>query len=325
MADDIIPGGETDLLDPSSNPRMGRGVYAQHPAQTPKYHTGNGVESLATQARMFLEFSDDATFKSFRESLPERAKKLVDVLSPQSKVGGVGYFDFLMSRVSESFQEKVQVSEVLSDGHIAYFFGQKAPMWQVSGRLLNTQQDQWYDAFHILYQDVLRGTQLARHRIPLKIAYDNRVVVGSLVSMNTTLSADSETAVPFNFQILVSRVYIRQPEQLQPTDVADAIDRGLVIGKGGDGTEFSELFGSLADARKHQDIQQITKVKANVRAGNDPAELAKRLDGNNQSAPNMSNSGEQSLESTMSIEDPQTTVDDVVFTGPTQPTPASGI
>lgn len=261
MSDDQILGGHKGLID--DNPRHGRGVYASHPAQTPKYHTGNNTESVRRQARMIIQFPDRETFAKYRQKVPERARPLLEVLSPQSATGGVGYFDFLLQQVNESYQEKFQVSEVLSGGHIAYFFGQQAPMWSLSGALLNTRQDPWYDAFHILYADVIRGTKMAQHRLPLRLRYDNREVIGSLVACNTMLNATDETVVRLQLQFLVQRVYIRQYRDIRPTVFGGSYDSDNDVFDRAERT-YTEVYASVERAREAEALE--TRIREEVEA-----------------------------------------------------------
>ena len=208
-----IPGGNNPArgLNSTETGGVGKGVYARFPAGTPKYNTNNNTASVRSQARMYVELPDRATYHALRDAMPLRARSLLDVLCPQSGISSVGFFDFLVSNVSTSFQEKYQVSEVLSDGHVAFFFGQRASQWQFSGTLLNTRQDNWFSAFHVLYQDVLRGSQLAKYGLELKLVYDDREVTGSLVSMSDVINSSDETQTPFNFTLLVKSVRIRTP------------------------------------------------------------------------------------------------------------------
>lgn len=276
MSNDFPLGGDSGLVDPS--PKRSRGVYAGHPASTPKYHTGNGTDSVARQARFYIDFPDRESFLAYRRQIPERARKLVEVLSPQSAIGGVGYVDFLLSRIDESLQEKFQISEVLSDSYAAYFFGQKAPMWAMQGVFLNTVQDPWYDAFHILYTDVLRGSKLAQHKVPLRLVYDNREIIGSLLAVNTALEASNEQKVDFSAQFLVREIRIRRYDDILPTHISytGQDDRDALF----EGTErvYTELFTDLEAAREEREQtafrQGVTddiaeRLEANLQRGVD--------------------------------------------------------
>jgi hypothetical protein len=119
-----------------------------------------------------------------------------------------GYLDFFIQQASMPLQEKVDIKETLSDNYVAYFFGQSPPMWTFSGWLLNSVQDDQATNFLRLYLEVLRGTQLARRQKVVSLKIDSYIITGAIVTTNFTLQSTSETAVPFQFQLLVKRVAI---------------------------------------------------------------------------------------------------------------------
>ena len=110
-----------------------------------------------------------------------------------------------MQKANEQLQEKVQVVDVLSDNYVSYFFGQAPPMFQYSGALLNSHQDSWRAVFTSLYHHVLRGTQMARRKTVVTLAYDDVMVTGVLTNLSQLLTAEFELAADFNFSMLVKR------------------------------------------------------------------------------------------------------------------------
>lgn len=255
-----------------------RGIYGNFPAFSPKFHAGNFTDTFRTQARLYVPFPSAAAFDAFQGALSERVREYARALSivdgPEDK--RLGYFDFFLQRANESYQEKRQVSEVLSDGYVAYYFGQRAPVWSYSGVVLNTRQDQWYDAFHILYEDVIRGTRLADLGLSVRLSYDTRTVVGSLDAMSTSLSADNETFAPFQFQVLVHRV-IYGPTNVSPTIVREFDSPGL-LGAVSDIAEFrvsTAMTDSLKKAR--EDLTAEKSVLDSIRPGANSSELTERF------------------------------------------------
>ena len=119
-----------------------------------------------------------------------------------------GYLDFFIQTVQMSFQEKIQVSETLSDNYVAYAFGQAPPVWNFSGSLINSVQDDQASNFFRLYTHILRATQMARRQKSLSLAFDSYVVNGVMMNLNLALSSSNELLVPFSFQLLVKRVFI---------------------------------------------------------------------------------------------------------------------
>ena len=119
-----------------------------------------------------------------------------------------GYLDFLIQNIQMPLQEKVQVSETLSDNYVAYAFGQSPPVWTFSGSLINSVQDDQASNMFRLYTHILRATQMARRQKSLSLSYDSYVVNGVMMSMTLGLTSNNELVVPFTFQLLVKRVFI---------------------------------------------------------------------------------------------------------------------
>lgn len=244
-----MPGGMNSLADPDGTPESptAKGVYAQYPAMSPRYHPGNDAASVAHQARLFIEFAGREEYEQYRELVPTSVHPYLDALAtPQGGGGGVGYFDFLLTSSSEQRQEKAQVSEVLSDSHIAHFFGESAKVWSYQGVLLNSQQDPWYDAWIRLYSEVLRGTKLAMLRRPVHLYYDHKVVTGSIMSTATGMNSSNEILVPFSFSLLVSDISLQSPVRYSSQDIVDnaVTDRGAPAR-----AAFAQIFTSLSAAR----------------------------------------------------------------------------
>lgn len=272
-----------DITDEEGENIIGKtGVYSEFPAMMPKYHGGHWYDAArTTQARMWVPFATKSAYDAYRSTIRERSRNLVDALSTFiDGARGVGYIDFGLQQVNESFQEKVQVSEVLSDGYIAHFFGQRAPMWSYSGFVINTEQDEWYDAWHILYEDVLRGTRLAEAQIPLRLAYDTRVVSGSLVGMSSSFSAQNETVAMIQFQMLVKSVRYN-PRRLLATQIlapADQIAQGqsalTSFATTQEGPITSEMVPGLTAARENYVLEN--KANDDIRGGADSNEIKDR-------------------------------------------------
>jgi len=213
-----------------------KGVFAQYPASTPKYDTRN--DTTETMARMLVPIPGNRERVRFVRSFGEdtEARKLAEALAVTDQTAGpkgngrfgMGYIDFLLAAAVESHEEKVQVVDVLSDNYVAYYFGEHPPIFQYQGKLLNTEQDDWRNAFSIVYNSIVRGTQLARRRRLVTLTYDNVAVSGTIMGMNQTLTADMEMAADFSFKILVKRfdVYRRpgvtfNPPSGFPSNVVD--------------------------------------------------------------------------------------------------------
>lgn len=196
--------------------RPPRGMFAEVPGYTPKYARNDGSSILddyrEQMARLFLQVTDYKAFVNSFQTDPNSqqiAKVLGGTVSQTGQTnGGNGYIDFLLQNVQHSFQEKYQVIETLADDHVAYFFGQGAPTFSYAGTLINTKQDDQAMGMLRLYRDMGRGLKLAQRNTLLSIRYDGLLVSGAMLNLSLGLNAETETAVPFSFNLLVKQLLL---------------------------------------------------------------------------------------------------------------------
>lgn len=177
-----------------------RGVQSVLPFSTPKYKMTN--RTTETQARLFVPVVTWRQGTNLSAQLADQPKLAQSVLTG----GGYnsnGYIDFLLTSAQEAYTEKVQIVDVLSDNYMAYFFGAAPAVFNYSGMVYNTMQDDWRSALTILYQTYLRGTKLARNRTVVCLAYDEVLVTGAILNMSQNLVAETQTAAQFSFSLLV--------------------------------------------------------------------------------------------------------------------------
>jgi len=223
-------GNLIDANNAAADPAIRRqqGVFADNPLATPKYARNHGVrdaEYRDTMARLFVSLADadPSTQTNYLTSLPQEAKALAQVLLGNNNHGSAGFVDFLLAQAVEGFQEVVQVEKTVGDDYVAFFFGQAPPTFQYSGYLINTLQDDQRTGFAIAYQQILRGTQLARRGALARLRYDSVVVEGTMLAKQQTLNADNEMAVPFSFSFLVKSYVIVQNPLFQRTSPDDYV------------------------------------------------------------------------------------------------------
>lgn len=211
------------------NPRQ-QGVFADNPLATPKYAKNRGArdaEFRDTLARIYVSLADssDAVRSAYLASLPgdDATQALAKVLLGGNSQGGSGFIDFFLTNATESFQEIMQVDKVMADDYVAFFFGQNPPQFQYSGMLLNSMQDDQRSGFAKAYQQILRGTQLARRGALARLRYDSVIVSGVMTTQQQTLVADNEMAVPFSFTFLVKEYVVLNNPQFTKTSIADYV------------------------------------------------------------------------------------------------------
>ena len=252
------------------NPNQ-QGVFALFPAMTPKYARNAGerdAEYKETLARMYLSLAgtDVEAKNAYLRTLPPDAniQALAKVLIGDTASTGTGFIDFFLDQIQESFSEKVQISEVLSDHYVAYFFGAAPPIFTFSGTLLNSFQDDHSVGMYQAYTYLLRGTECAKRGSLLRLRYDSVIVSGTIVSMSKTLNAQNELAVPFNFQLLVKEYIVVIPPSLATTKVEESFDPNHVL----------TPIGSASDVRVHATMFAPNNAANNSAAGKDMTVVA---------------------------------------------------
>lgn len=250
---------------------------------TPKYAINNGFRSdlfRNTLARMFVRV-DASEMNTFLGSIADShtrsqlANRIAgDPTSQQGDAqtgGGAtqdssvarrrtvqsnGYLDFLIQSVQMQMQEKVQVSETLSDNYVAYTFGQSPPMWAFQGVLINTVQDDQASNMFRLYSQILRATQMARRQKSMSMSFDSYVVNGVMTNLTMNLTSQNEVMVPFSFQLLVKRVFITN------------FTRGWVPTTAG--TPFSADLNAIAYDGRPREEASLSRIAARTQSDSEP-------------------------------------------------------
>jgi len=212
------------------------GAYSDIPSATPKYKQNEGRDGYATGltvARLYITGD-----KSTLANLPGPAKHF--------SLGS--YVGFLLQEVTERNSEKAQVSPLNGDGYAAYFSGKEPSVYSFSGILLNTRQDQWRSTLTYLYDNLLRGSKITGLNRLVQVAYDDKVVTGSMMNLNQTISASpDETFTRFSFDILVAAVH----DTWMTSD--DQFDRAFPAFIGDD-----TIFPDVPSSSKKNEIKSYT-------------------------------------------------------------------
>lgn len=212
--------------DPSI--RRQQGVFAANPLMTPKYARNRGLrdaEFRDTLARIYVSLADadPGTQSAYLASLPQEARPLAQVLLGNNNQGASGYVDFILTQAVEAVQEVVQVEKVVGDDYVAFMFGQAPATFQYTGFLLNSLQDDQRSGFAVAYNQILRGTQMARRGTLARLRYDSMIISGTMIAQQQTLNSDNEMAVPFAFSFLVKEYVIVQSPLFKRTSPADYV------------------------------------------------------------------------------------------------------
>jgi len=229
VAVDKVYGSLIDYNNGGSYNRGQQGVFGLHPLATPKYAANNGerdAEFKETLARMYIALPDGFPITDYLLTLPQDPATMAlagVLLGNGNSKSNVGFIDFFLQQVNESFQECVQVDKVMGDNYVAFYFGQEPPTFQFSGSLLNSMQDNQRSGFALAYQHLMRGTQLARRNALVRIKYDSVIVSGTMTSHTQSLNAENEMVVPFSFSLLVKEYVVLPPTKFARVSSSDYV------------------------------------------------------------------------------------------------------
>lgn len=166
---------------------------------------------------------------SATEGVSEVYQQSLNLLT-QGEEAGAGYDKFLITNISSSMDEKVQVTEVFGDTEVAYYFGRSPMMFNVSGLLFDSRDNSWFTDWIHTYNDILRGSKLAQKREQVQLVLPSMTVNGAITNFAWSQDSQNDVAIKFQFTMLITRLVPTPPVALdyQLSNDANLIDfRGV--------------------------------------------------------------------------------------------------
>lgn len=117
-----------------------------------------------------------------------------------------GYDKFLITGVSCGMTEKTQVTQVFGDNEVVYYFGRDPIVFNISGVLIDSPDNDWFAQWLKMYSEFLRGTQLAKNYELLKLVLPNMTITGTISGFNWNQDSNRDVDLPFSFQFIAKVV-----------------------------------------------------------------------------------------------------------------------
>jgi len=111
---------------------------------------------------------------------------------------------FFLESVQESHNEKYQIVETFNNFYV-YFYGERPPVYNFSGTLLNLSNYNWKNEFMYFYQNFWRGSKAVELGARVFLTYDYQQIQGYILNINTSLQTLTDNAAQFSFSMLVTR------------------------------------------------------------------------------------------------------------------------
>lgn len=167
------------------------------------YRNGNADlafdEAESIKPRMIGDFDEEiSTIYIYGPSTKTASGASVDtqIVPPYSK--------FILESVQEAHAERSQIVETFGDFYV-FLFGERPPMYNFSGTLINTATVNWVSDFKYYYDNYLRGTKCVESGARLVITYGGRQIEGFMLAMQTATDASVERGVKLSFSVVVTR------------------------------------------------------------------------------------------------------------------------
>ena len=165
--------------------------------------------------------------------------------------GGEGYDKFLITGVTASMDEKVQIMEVFGDTEVAYYFGRAPMMFVISGTLIDSKDNSWFADWLYTYSDITRGSKLAQRHEQVSLVMPNMTLTGAMHNTSWEQNSISDVSINFRFTMLVTDL-VPTPAMAIGTAITDAanfIDFSKVSGLN-DQSEINKLKSAEATLKK---------------------------------------------------------------------------
>jgi len=137
----------------------------------------------------FAQEDTEATIRIIKEDTK------ADILPPYTK--------FILESVQEAHSERQQIVETFGDYYV-FMFGERPPMYNFGGSLINSRNINWVSDFMLLYERYFRGTRCAEQKTRVLLTYGGRQIEGYIINTSNQTAASSQEAVNFSFQMIVT-------------------------------------------------------------------------------------------------------------------------
>lgn len=192
-----------------------RARYAQ---DSNAYEDGTGADSAGSRGTWaYIKLlTSDVQRKEYGSKNTKRAVVYKDLLGHDGIVskmarddegyGGLGYDGFLLTNISCDMNEKVQITEVFGDGEVVYYFGRQPIIFNLSGILIDSPDNNWFVDWLKTYSEFLRGSQAARNHELIKIVLPNMSIIGTISGFSWRQDSNRDVDIPFSFQFIAKRI-----------------------------------------------------------------------------------------------------------------------
>ena len=177
-------------------PRSARGLYSD--GERGGFTSDRGP---ITYMRLLKNANYDP--KNEVSSKVDVSAELDQLLSTSEKQG---FTKFFLTGISTQYNEKTQILTTFGDNEVVYYFGKQPMMFNLTGLIFDSMENDWFSKFITLYQQVLRGTMLAKNFALVELVLPNMKLVGTISGLSHQQDSTRDTDVQFSMQFVAKEV-----------------------------------------------------------------------------------------------------------------------
>lgn len=161
---------------------------------------------LLTSDKQAAQYTSGKTDRELaRQSLIGEGS-IADKMVGKKALKNYGYDEFMITNVSCSLSEKVQITEVFGDNEVVYYFGRQPIIFNIGGIIMDSADNDWFYNWLTVYADFLRGSQTARNYELIRLVLPNMILTGSISGFAWNQDSNRDTDIAFQFQFIAKVV-----------------------------------------------------------------------------------------------------------------------
>ena len=120
--------------------------------------------------------------------------------------GDSGYNSFLLTGINCSLEEKMQIVETFGDAEVSYYFGRQPIMFNFSGILIDSIDNNWFIQWLEMFVYAIRGTELAKNYELVSLVLPNMRLTGTVTRMSWDQNSARDVDIPFQFTFMAKEI-----------------------------------------------------------------------------------------------------------------------
>jgi hypothetical protein len=161
---------------------------------------------LLTSKKQADQYSSGKTDRQVENKSLIGENSIVEKMVGDKALKNYGYDQFMITNVSCSMSEKIQITEVFGDNEVVYYFGHQPMIFNIGGLLIDSADNDWFHDWLITYGEFLRGSQTARNYELVKLILPNMVLTGTISGFGWNQDSSRDTDIAFQFQFIAKIV-----------------------------------------------------------------------------------------------------------------------